>query len=231
MDSYFKMNRKGQDYFFVDSKENPIDSLESIFLFLEREDNLKWKWVIIALHHALYLFCIANLENFNANDVLSGASSPDKNNYYKRGEESWKKSVIVKSKNSPLYKIEWVYIDGEPPSKAPKKPKYKKLLGFWSAIARIQDGESFMGRLTISKPITLTDDEEKSIVWLAELRNDLMHFKPMSNGVEIEVVKQILRDILNVIERLVFETNQIGFYEEGSRERIKETLTNISKKL
>lgn len=226
-DSYYFWNRTDKKFIFVDSKENPIDSLESILLFLKREDNLKWKWIIFALHHSLYQFCIANLEGGNYDRVLTSVNEPDKNLYFKRGNEKWKKSKIIKSNNPPLYRIGWETIDGEPEKRKIKVSIRKRLLGFWSVIARIQDPKLFMGRSTNSNAIILSDEEEKSIVNLVNLRNKLMHFIPTMWSIEIEYCKQILFNILNVIERIVFDTHQIIFVEEEDQERIKKAIQDI----
>ena len=62
---YYEHNRESPYYISIDEKENAIDSLETTLSFLGRDDNLKWKWFAIALHHSLYSFCISALEHGN----------------------------------------------------------------------------------------------------------------------------------------------------------------------
>jgi hypothetical protein len=56
--SLLNRNLIERNILWIDEVENPIDSLETALQFLQREDNLKWKWIAIALHHSLYSFYI-----------------------------------------------------------------------------------------------------------------------------------------------------------------------------
>lgn len=223
--SYYDWNRTDNKNIYIDSVENPLDSLESILQFLDREDNLKWKWIILALHHSLYHFGIANLEGGNFENVLTKVNDPDKDCYHKRGDENWKKSEIVLSENPPLYRITWNFIDKKPELKKRTFKGKKRLLGFWSVIARIQDAECYMQ--VAPKPIIFTDSEEKSIVKLVDLRNRFMHYEPMMWQIEIEYCKQILFDIINIIEKLALETYKVIYVDEKDRERTKEAILKI----
>lgn len=227
---YYCRNRTDLEYVYVDSIENPIDSLESILFFFKKKDNLKWKWIIFALHHSLYHFGIASLEKGNYENVLTDKYDPDKDIYIKQGNEKWKKSKIIKSINKPLYKIEWVKIDGEPIVNG-KKPEIKKrLLGFLSVIARIQDSEFYMDKF-MSNAIILSDDEEKSIVKLVHLRNNFMHFTPKNWGIEIEYCKQVLFNIINIIERLVLKSHTIFIKDEKDIDRIENIISEIKSQI
>lgn len=214
-------NLKNKVVLTIDSIENAINSLESILLFEEWESNMKWKWIILALHHSLYLFCIANLEGGNYQQVLTGISNADENMFFKRGENPWKKSKIVKSKNVPLYRIEWEAIDYEPQyNLKPTKKRKPKLLNFWSAIARVLDSEVFMKRFSMSKPLIISDDEEKSIVNLCYFRNEFVHFIPQLLGIAIKDLKNITFSITNIVLRLSINTKQINFRYKKDKDRI-----------
>lgn len=58
----------------IDEKENAIDSLVMTTKFLESvdSDNYRWKWVVIALHNALYGFMICSLTKTNPENVCRG---------------------------------------------------------------------------------------------------------------------------------------------------------------
>jgi hypothetical protein len=221
-------NLTNNEIITIDSVENAINSLESILLFLEWESNMKWKWIILALHHSLYLFCIANLEGGNYQQVLTGSFYPDENLFFKRGENQWKKSLIVKSKNIPLYRIEWEEIDYEPQFnlKATKR-RNPKLLNFWSAIARVLDSEVFMKRFSMSKPLIISNDEEKDVVNLCKLRNEFVHFVPQLLGIAIKDLKNITTSITNIILRLSVNTKQINFRYKSDKDRITKVCKEI----
>ncbi len=129
--------------------------------------------------------------------------------------DKWKKSKIIRRDDSPYYTIEWGEIENDPPqieSKSNKKPKKGHLISFWSALARIQDQEYWMGRLYGIKALKLTESQVKNIIWLVvEVRNDLMHFIPKSYGISIKDLKAAFIDIIEVIEFLAFESNPFLF--------------------
>ena len=223
--------------FWVNEIENAVDSIETATLFLERTDNYKWKWISFALHHALYSFCIVSLVQGNYEVVLKSHDN-DSNCFFRKGtEEKWKKSNKVRIDNGPYYIIEWKAIEGKPPkirSKSKRNKKQKKqLIGFWSALARVQDQEFWMGRLYGIKALKLTESQRKNIEWLVlDVRNDLMHFVPKSYGISIEDLKAALNDIIQVIEFLAFESNAVHFSIKPDLEsRLKKTLKKFKEKI
>ena len=94
--SYFGLNRREDaDYFHLSESENAIDSLETAASFLLRPDNLKWKWIAIALHHSLYSFAIACLENGNYDNVLSRGHREDDHVFSRKGDDPfWMRSTM-----------------------------------------------------------------------------------------------------------------------------------------
>ena len=130
----------------------------------------------------------------------------NKNILLKKGDEKWKKSKIIRYKDTPLFQFAWDYIDYEPKfdfsTQDFQENSNDNLIGFWTAIARIQDGELYMGRYLDSKPIVLTDKEKESIIKLNSFRNDFEHFIPTSWSIEIDLLKNICSDIINIIERI-----------------------------
>jgi hypothetical protein len=229
-------NRETSNLFWVTEIENTVDSIETAVAFLDRRDEYKWKWISFALHHALYSLCIATLVHGNYGVVLKSQGNDDKH-YFRRGlEDKWKKSKIVRRDNSPYYTIEWIEIEDNPPqveSKPNKKPKKGHLISFWSALARVQDQEYWMGRLHGIKALKLSESQANNIIWLVvDVRNDLMHFIPKSYGISIDDLKAAFIDIIEVIEFLAFESSPFLFSFKPEVERpLKEAINNIKQKI
>lgn len=235
---YFEWNRESSNALYINEKENAIDSLETALQFLERKDNLKWKWITFAIHHSLYSFCISALENGNYENVL-----------YKGKEDEWiikylndshtKKSRIVpfyiKKYKTHAFRIEWDEITSIPNSKSRSKKKISKdnLIGFWTSLARVQDQYFWMGRLGGQKAVQINDEELEQIVWLSEMvRNDLTHFVPKGYAVDIHSIIESSLVILDKIDFLVFQSYSILFVDyEKSIARIKAALTSLREKL
>ncbi len=236
---YYEYNRESPNVIHIDEKENAIDSLETALSFLIRDDNLKWKWVVLALHHSLYSFCISALEHGNYENVLSRKYGEDDDWIVHIGKDSPRKSKIVpfyiKEYKTPAYRIEWELIDKNTSTNTKKtsKKQKEKLINFWTALARVQDNYFWMGRYFNSKAVEITDEELHDICWLSEkVRNDLMHFIPKGYSIDILSIINATKVVLKVIYFLVFESFTINFLDyEKSQKRIKEALELINVKL
>ena len=229
-------NKKESDLFWVTEIENTIDSIKTAVVFLDRRDEYKWKWISFALHHALYSLCVASLVHGNYEVVLK-SHGDDSKHHFKRGmHDKWKKSKIIRRDDSPYYTIEWEEIEDNPPQtkcKPTKKIKRNQLISFWSALARVQDQEYWMGRLGGIKALELTDSQVNNIIWLVvEVRNDLMHFIPKSYGISIKDLKAAFIDIIKIIEFLAFESNPFLFSLKPEVEvPLKEAINNFKQKI
>lgn len=222
---------------YVDETENAIDSLETVIDFLKREDNLKWKWIVFALHHSLYSFCISALEKGNYETVLArGYKEDNKVIITKLNEGITRESRIVpffiKEYKTPAYRIEWDEVDKIPEKKL-KPIAGNKLIGFWTALARVQDEYFWMGRLHGQKALTISDEELKKICWLIEkVRNDLTHFVPKGYSIDILSIIDACQVVLQKIEFLALESYSINYlnYEQATK-RVKDALKIINAKL
>lgn len=58
-----------EDHFEIDEVDNLIDNVEMVGHFLEIPIPYEWKWVIIALHQALYGVLISVLKGTDAPSV------------------------------------------------------------------------------------------------------------------------------------------------------------------
>lgn len=147
------------EFLHVDSYQNAIDSLETSVTFLSRQDDWKWKWIAMAVHHALYSFCVIALEGGNPDSVLTDdPRNDDEGSYWKRGNEArWSKSRRVPLGDGPVYRIEWAETAEEPQPQARVEDDFawtkKKLISLWTALARIQDSR-WMGRSLATKSLS-----------------------------------------------------------------------------
>ncbi len=233
-ETYYTWNRSDTKTMYIDAVENAVDSLETTISYFERNDNLKWKWIVFSLHHALYMFCTVNLEGGNFHQVITNGYNDDENNYFQKGNERWKKSKRIKRNNSPGYTIQWELIEGEPQFKTSVKQSKRKdkLISIWTALARVQDKEFWMGRYVHSKAIFLTDEQWLSLEWLTEnVRNQLTHFIPMGLSIPVDSLKNACVDVINVIEQLAFNTGQVIYMDLGIKDRIKNSIEILKKYL
>lgn len=237
--SYFYYNKEDPGSVFIDVRENAIDSLETALTFFNRNDNLKWKWIVFALHHSLYSFCISALDRGNYETVLfKGYDEDNKIVAWKGNEEEVKKSEIVpfyiKNIKTPAYRINWVEVSKSKPPKVKSKTKNRqKLIGFWTALARVQDDYFWMGRLYGQKALQISDDELEKICWLVEaVRNDITHYIPKGYVIDVPSIIESCKVVVRKIEFLALESYSILYLKhDQDTKRIKETTTEFFKHL
>lgn len=85
-----------------------------------------------------------------------------------------------------------------------------QLIGFMEAFKLCQKNEYPMSRSMISKPLSLTPAQKKSIDILHNtLRNKFNHYRPGHWLIEKTMLPQIVIDTLEIIEFLIFESCNI----------------------
>jgi len=152
------------------------------------------------------------------------------------------KSKRVPVGNGPAYRIEWeptterIPEDYYPPTDSIEQLKRQeklKLIGFWTALARVQDSYFWMGRLTISKALVLSDEEIHQLVWLhAQVRNDLMHFKPKTYIVATDGVRIATLTAVRAIEFLALNSHTFVWPPTGNHlKRIKDVVKQMRERL
>ena len=225
------MNKGSVDeYLELDETLNPIDSLETIVDLLSCE-NPKWKFSVIAFHHSIYCFAVANLATSNYKVVT---------NFYSNEDDGWRtfengKTYISKkewiNKKVGSYKIIWDEIEENIVKDAPMKDFFEhsneKLINFWTAIARVTDGKTWMKRFTVSKPLIMNDSQWESLGIIHQLRNQFLHYIPMGYAIEIDFIKQHLKNLIEPINFLALETGQLIYAYEEDRLRVKEVIKKI----
>ena len=220
------------ELFFLDEVENAIDSLQLCSEYLESNNKFKWKWVSISLHHSLYSFCISCLTQGNFENVLS-TKRDDEDFYVLKGNDKYfKKAEKLYLDNSPAYRLGWLQTEysscDELPIRRNKNKKSNKLIGFWTALARVQDNFYWMGRLD-SRALKLSDEDIRKIVWLSNIRNELTHFKPKTFGISIRDIRDSSNIYLNAIEFLALQSRAITklIVKPKLNEKIKSCLRRI----
>ena len=233
--TYYDLNRDDSNFLYIDEIENAIDSLKTILYMLDRNDKLKWKWIILCLHHSIYHLCIANLKGTNYTQVLKNKESGDDDNlYFKRRNEKWKKSQKIDQRKSGAYRIKWIEIEGEPPFKDKEKNGInivnEYLIPFWTAFARVQDGEFWMAKYIMVKPLSINENTLKSVEELVIYRNKFMHFVPIGSVINVDGFKKIVNPILDLISFLALTPPLKAIYNTDEK-GIENIISEIKNKI
>lgn len=201
-----------KDYFEIDEIENLIDNLEMVVHFLDVSIPYKWKWVIIALHQALYGALISTLQGTDPRQTVVD-----------RQKDSGKAVMLYVNKitidliASSFGKDEETILDWI---------TNPYLIGLDEALRRVKRKE-FLPSLINAQPLITTAEEDSAIIRLTkEFRNQFEHFSPKGWIVFTSIMPPIVKCVLRVIGFLVFESNCI-LMSVDQEQRIKVTMAKI----
>lgn len=225
------------EYFTLSTIDNAVDSLETCLIFLLSETELKWKWIGASLLHSLYMFCIELLEHGNYENVLTNNENEDNERFVKIGNDTrWKKSTKVYRENSNGYIIKWDYIDGEPSfSRMSESGKMeKRLISFWTALARVQDEEVEGLNYSLTEPLRLSETQWNSLEWLYKIVNKIIMYVPKTWSIDGDLFKEYIKNTIPVIEFVASQSiriRHISFGEESTQSKVKNIINEIKDKL
>lgn len=236
---------------YLDEIKNAIDSLEVASILIHRNNNLKWKYVTMAISHSLYSFCICSLHN-GSNISLIGKYKDNNDSGHKFTCDgiNFKKSEKNELSKNSVYRIIWNKITDNQEidtilyrenlfnslsDDEQHELHYKNddcLIGFWTALARVMDGVFWMGRTCVTKPLILSDNELFQIEYIHNLRNDFEHFVPKSAIYNVKIIKECLLVYCKSIKFLVNESCALFVYvNENNAKKINKLIDKIEKGL
>ena len=104
------------------------------------------------------------------------------------------------------------------------------MIGFWTALARVQDSFFWMNRMMTTKALSLTDDELRDIVWLTnEVRNDLTHFIPKYYTIDVPSIRSTGLTAVRAIEFLATRSYAVHLRSEEKRRRLSTALETLKR--
>lgn len=176
-----------------------VNSLKKAHQFIleVHGDLYQWKWVIIALHNSV-----------QASMVLALKGSAAFNVYKKRNKEEW-----IRAFNSQLE---------DPQQKFPKK---RYLAGFLELYDRIKSED--MNLYVESKIFISSERSNYAMDRLNAYRNEFTHFAPCSWSLQIIGLPEICKEVLSIIEFLIFDSGNIYYYNDLELENLNGLISEI----
>ncbi|MCK4632547.1 MAG: hypothetical protein KAT79_04710 [candidate division Zixibacteria bacterium] len=211
-------------YLNIDEFSNALDYLKRVGPFLRQtHDPFRWKWATILMHSALYGFGVCALRGGNYEATIDYGKMPRK---YKE-----KLRAIPKDSTDESYMAERAVKEEYLRNREPF------LISLQDVLKRLQSEDWMPYCDPVSRPISLSPDESASIKNLSKLfRNKFLHFRPMSWYIEEQYFLPILKDVANVVGRILDSHSQIA-NKRGMRgkaisyvDEVK-TLLDINKRL
>lgn len=199
-----------EEYLQIDEVDNLIDNLEMVAYFLTLDFTYKWKWVIIALHQALYGALIAALQGIDPSQTVVDH------------KKTTGKTVKFHVKNEQIAsKL------GENKTKTRKRLTEPYLISLDEALRRMKRND----RPPNERLIT-TQKENNAIKKLTkEFRNEFEHFFPQSWMISKDIFPPIVKHVMRVIEFLACDSTCINMsieQEERTRLAVKRIKNLVS---
>ena len=205
------MARRNPAYFRIDENSNAVDSIVQASQFsLMLNDAMRWKWVIFAIDHALYMFSIIALTSTDYSRVLlpikcSNPKCKRRSTLDNIRDEDWRCPHC----GTNLSKI-----------------AQENLIPFDEAVSRIQS-EDWMHQFLNSKWKGFTIEELELVKRLHKyLRNKIQHFVPTLSSIEIKYIKQALAVAVDLIDFLVFQSGNIHL-SQPQKKRVRKSIRLI----
>lgn len=189
-----------EEYIRLSTEKNLFENLKFIIFLFENNYEQKWFWSIIALDQAIYTFCIGVLLNGNPDNVkMSGHDKDGKFIFGRDSNDHFKQKIhYVFNKKLPPYIISW-----EPTNEEVKNSHGNMLIGFWTAMARVQDFQ-FWRYIEPYRKVEFSIEEWKSLLEIhLNYRNDLVHFDPKLSSIPVTEVKKNLEIISLLLKKLI----------------------------
>lgn len=188
-------------YLQIDEKENALDSLQKATEFLKniKNDQLYWKWFIIAIHHAIYHFMLLALQNTD----LSGI---------------WKESQKLELPKLTNYRSSRKIVGTE--------NSENKLVTFLEAFNHIQEKDRMSGYVNAKPFIANTRHKEAATRLNTILRNNFVHFSPKGWSIEILYITETISPMLEVVEFLVLNSGRL-FLDERQQNGVQSDIAQI----
>lgn len=183
------------EYVRTDERQDVLASLQHCLLCLAETEHSAgtWKWVILSLHSALQGAMVCLLSGPANVGALTQDCASKWIKWYERNRRGDIDYIDdgVDELGLPLRRPR------NPQDRPPRKqvasaPKLFKRLG--SESARIEPGH---GRI-----IEITNAQKQSFETLHALRNGFTHFSPKGWSIEIQLIKEIILDMLDVIDQI-----------------------------
>jgi hypothetical protein len=203
---------KQEDFIKIDEIENLIDNLEMASHFLETYFPYKWKWVIIALHQALYGALISTLRGTDARQTVVDRKGNKGKAMTLHIDRIPIDVIASKLGKNEAEILDWI--------------SNPYLISLKEALRRVKRKDC-LPPLYNAQPLITTAEEDYAIERLTdEFRNEFEHFVPKGWIIPTSIMSPIVSNVLRVIRFLEFESNCVHISLE-QEQRIKTALVKI----
>jgi hypothetical protein len=211
-------------YLTTNERNEAVGALEVTANFLEAAETNPdmWKWVVIALHNAVQAFMVLALKGTWSVTVLHRDQRTIKleaQREFYRAKEAGDEEAAARANEVMLF--------GE-----------GDLAAFIRLYDRIKDPHGIMRRYVHSQVFVPRTTDDQCMKCLNDIRNEFMHFLPMTRGFLLTEFPAITETGLHVIVFLLNESNNVDWYPgideddlepraHAALERAKEALARL----
>jgi hypothetical protein len=105
--------------------------------------------------------------------------------------------------------------------------KLADFMDLYRMVKRKGDMEIFVH----SKPLQASNEMDRDVAWVHEMRNNFMHFLPSGWSIPIEPLPLALGNCVSIISFLAFESGNVFWYEKPTIDEVTAVLSELQAKL
>lgn len=206
---------------FVDTDErlDVLASLEHCALSLieTKRSDRAWKWAVLSLHSALQGAMICHLSGTAQVGALTERSAARWHDWHE------------KDRRREIDRVEDGAGEFGIPRRRIERPSDKLPEDYVATARELFKRLTFVpSRLeSAGGPVVVTSKHRKSFRRLHDLRNTFTHFSPKGWSIEVELIRDAMRDVLEVIELIEHDDWPFRHMEREDRTRLREKMSEL----
>ena len=211
-------------YVHTDERHDVLASLEHCARCLadaERSNGV-WKWVVLSLHSALQGAMVCHLSGTARVGALTPASVCEWRKWHERDRRGEIARIDdgVDELGLPVRRIR------DPADRPPRDWVASPPVLFRRLASESERIESGCGQV-----IEITPAQRKSFERLNALRNDFTHFSPRGWSIEIQLIRDVVPDILDVIAQIAGDEWPFRHMPPEERESLRGTVSDLKRRI
>ena len=207
------------EYVDIDERLDVLASLEHCALSLieTKRSDRAWKWAVLSLHSALQGAMICHLSGTAQVGALTERSAAKWHDWHEKDRRGELDRIEdgVGELGIPRWRIK--HPSDNPPEDyiATARELFKRLTFVPSRLE------------CAGGPIVVTSKHRKSFRRLHDLRNTFTHFSPKGWSIEVEFIRDAMRDVLDVIERIEQDDWPFRHMDGEDRTRLRQKISEL----
>ena len=202
-----------------DERRDVLLSLEHCAMSLQQTNQSEgaWKWVVLSLHSALQGAMVCHLSGTTQIGALSEESIKEQLEWHNRNRRGEIERIPDGVDEFDFPKTRIKYKKDYPPN-----PKVASPLQLLKRLGRLD-----IRAETAGGAILIANQQKKSFGKFNALRNDFVHFSRRAWDIEIDLIKERMKDMLDIFDLIVEDPYPFRHLECDEKSAMRSKLADI----